>query len=343
MTVFKSQFHKLRFAELWNAKPDDVDRRIFAREVFNCVLGYFLVSRHTFAIKLGALYTLYYLYETQPSSSNEQKAKIPLTPHVFYELLLLREEIKANAIYDAFHCLNRLALLKAFVYTMHTNIDIVISCIDPPTELVPDVAHFDKAMKEKWNWSQFALMIKEEEEFWKSKEKFFGYLKESHVDDEEMMIDVEQEHEQSVRIHGASAQGAVEHSGANAAHRAHPFSRLSQNLIKDIKESIDDQMVQREEQLKLYRNHAILDAKRDMYASIEQLAMHPERARTRVPAGALPTNRRSSRIAKTFQQHDDEDKEGGIKAEHSDSDENEEGRRISAGAATGKIRRSRQR
>lgn len=335
LMTFKKTWIQLGFSQIWNAKPDDVDKRIYAKEIFNCVLSYFLVPSHTFPVKLAALYAMYFLYETQPGT-NEKKTKIPMIPHVFYELLKIREIVKERSIHDAYHCMNRLTILKAYLYTMSTNIDLVIGCIDPPKYLVPNVSHLNEALKKEWQWKDFSDMIRKEEEYLKKKKELITLSKQHSVDTNNDNndsndnndnngnnenngnndYDIENDNVRNNNInftvskvlpnvHNVNRnnnnrenirENNRESSGVDESSVNNPFFRVTPHFFNNINQEVINYLKNRNDEWSILLYESLLQSKESNYLSIEQQSLNIQDRRDDEHSGDLDRTERIVRI-----------------------------------------------
>lgn len=124
--TFKEEWKKLKFSLIHQGKPEDVSGKIYLQELYCTCLGYLLLTDNL-QLKVAVIYTLYFLYETQPLKPKE---KISITVELFKELFSLRQTSKDRLLVDTFQVLNALREHSAFCFSAVVKIDPILSNLD---------------------------------------------------------------------------------------------------------------------------------------------------------------------------------------------------------------------
>jgi hypothetical protein len=88
----------MNFTLIHQGKREDLDQSEYTQQLYVTVLGYFFLNQ-PLMIRVGLLYTLYLLYETQPTNP---KVKIVVSIPVWQQILKLYEDIKLHRLRDAY-------------------------------------------------------------------------------------------------------------------------------------------------------------------------------------------------------------------------------------------------
>eukprot|EP01098_Paradermamoeba_levis_P004669 TRINITY_DN1988_c0_g1_i6.p1 TRINITY_DN1988_c0_g1~~TRINITY_DN1988_c0_g1_i6.p1 ORF type:complete len:255 (-),score=74.81 TRINITY_DN1988_c0_g1_i6:425-1123(-) len=110
---FKQLWKQRKFSLIHQAKYPELEEREFVSTLFTSTLS-FLTSSHTLQLKLGVMYCLYLLYETQLV---EPKVNIKVSMYLWLEFLKLYENIKQNLILDAYQIFRKMKREKFFCFT----------------------------------------------------------------------------------------------------------------------------------------------------------------------------------------------------------------------------------
>lgn len=111
--AFSSLWRDMKFSTIFYGKLGKLELNKFTREALATASQYFYPP-YTFQIRVGALYLLYSLYNTQVC---EPKQKIRIALRDWKEVLKFQEELINAQHFDAAYILRNLRVSKAFHYT----------------------------------------------------------------------------------------------------------------------------------------------------------------------------------------------------------------------------------
>ncbi|KAH3767365.1 snRNA-activating protein complex subunit 1 [Pelomyxa schiedti] len=118
--AFRDAWRKLQFSQIHMATFKDQVLHDFYQTLYHIFLSHLFVKQ-PFSIRVGIMYGLFLLFETQP---NSPKIKIFLSLPIWQQLVNLYEEIRTARIADAFKIFHTLKQERAFVFS--------VSCPSPP-------------------------------------------------------------------------------------------------------------------------------------------------------------------------------------------------------------------
>uniref|UniRef100_W5MVN5 Small nuclear RNA activating complex, polypeptide 1a n=1 Tax=Lepisosteus oculatus TaxID=7918 RepID=W5MVN5_LEPOC len=109
---FSAIWRDMKFSTVFYGKMAANEKRFFSREILAIASHYFLPP-YSFQIRVGSLYLLYGLYNTQLCSPKE---KIRIALKDWDEVLRFQEDVTSAQHYDAAYIMRRLFLDKAFYF-----------------------------------------------------------------------------------------------------------------------------------------------------------------------------------------------------------------------------------
>ncbi|KAL9642121.1 hypothetical protein ABK040_007126 [Willaertia magna] len=202
---FKQLWKNLKFSHIHEGRSEEVNYENYIQEVYCTCLGYLMFSptisdelmEHRkeqleeeelteeeinklfeFQIRISVIYTLYYLYTTQPK--DEKKVQIKISIELFYEILKLREEFKNKDLIEPYIIINKLKEMNAFEYCALIYIDPLMSSLTIPKNL-SDETNIDEELIEEAIKSNIDIDFNEidriEHLYCENKEKLISILK----------------------------------------------------------------------------------------------------------------------------------------------------------------------
>ncbi|KAK2896977.1 hypothetical protein Q8A67_011465 [Cirrhinus molitorella] len=110
---FVEIWRDMDFSSIFHGKPELNDRRHFARLILSVVTPYFLPP-YTFQIRVGGLYLLYGLFNTQLTTPRE---KIRIALKDWNDVMQFQKDAVSAQHYDVVYVFRKLLLDKAFYFT----------------------------------------------------------------------------------------------------------------------------------------------------------------------------------------------------------------------------------
>ncbi|XP_062902509.1 snRNA-activating protein complex subunit 1b isoform X2 [Mobula hypostoma] len=117
---FSAIWRDMKFSTIFYGKMGKIDRRTFAREALALASRYFFPP-YSFQIRLGGLYLLYGLYNTQLC---QPKEKIRIALKNWDEVVSCQEEMVNAEHFDAVYILKKLLNDKAFHFTAMPTLEL---------------------------------------------------------------------------------------------------------------------------------------------------------------------------------------------------------------------------
>ncbi|XP_069495031.1 snRNA-activating protein complex subunit 1 [Ambystoma mexicanum] len=111
--VFSSLWRSMKFSTIFNGKLGNLEKNKFTREAL-ATASQFFFPPFTFQIRVGALYLLYGLFNTQLC---QPKQKIRIALKDWSEILRFQQDLINAQHFDAAYIFRKLRILKAFHYT----------------------------------------------------------------------------------------------------------------------------------------------------------------------------------------------------------------------------------
>lgn len=110
---FSSIWREINFSSIFYGKPDPKERRHFARLALSVVSPYFHPP-YTFQIRVGGLYILYGLFNTQLCTPKE---KIRIALKDWKDVMQFKQDAENAQHYDVLYIFRKLVSDKAFLFT----------------------------------------------------------------------------------------------------------------------------------------------------------------------------------------------------------------------------------
>jgi len=110
---FKEVWREMKFTLIHEGQREDQEQKDYMKALYTTTLAYLPAYRSIY-IKIGVLYTLYLLYETQRTQVKD-RTKIIVSLALWEELLSLNNVIKEHKLADAYQIFIKLKKKMLFV------------------------------------------------------------------------------------------------------------------------------------------------------------------------------------------------------------------------------------